>query len=374
MERLTLDDLVLSPSASLRIAMERMTRNRLGVLFVCDAHSHLMGVISDGDIRRALLTDTLLISPLDRIMNPDPLVALNSEEAGQLLKQRAVVAVPLVNGAGSITGAVVEVDGGRLLLEHESAAAISDLQTCTGALAIIPARGNSKRIPRKNLAEVGGKPLVVRAIEAARDAKRVGTVLVSTDDLEIAEVARKAGATVPWLRPTSLARDDSPSIDVVIHAMEWALRYLDPSPSFALLIEPTAAFRTAQQIDRALELLEETAADCVMTVSEVPHVLHPEEVLVIEGAALRPYVDARSMGERRLRGGHGSVYVANGAVYALAIHSTMRYRTLFGEHTVPLITPWEEFIDIDTTSDLELANLLWSRIEKKQETSYARNH
>src|ERR1700733_8928688 len=105
---LKLSDLIIYSSEALRTALQRMTRNRRGVLFVCDENSHLVGVLSDGDVRRSLLDDTLLVSPVAKVMNTDPVTANNIAEATELLKRLAIVAVPVVDAGGRITEAAVE--------------------------------------------------------------------------------------------------------------------------------------------------------------------------------------------------------------------------------------------------------------------------
>src|SRR4030095_1107054 len=199
-----------------------------------------------------------------------------------------------------------------------------------GALAIIPARGGAKRLPRKNLAMAGGKPLLAWAILAAQKAKRVGRVLVSTDDLEIADTAKSYGVEVPWLRPASLARDDSSTLDVVIHAMQWALENLKPAPKFAVLLEPTAPLRTPKQIDDAIELLASGDADSVVSVSELPHVLNPEDLVAIDQGQLRPFDSSRTLDAAILRGRKAPVYTRNGLVYGLRIASVLAKKSLYG--------------------------------------------
>jgi CMP-N-acetylneuraminic acid synthetase len=98
----------------------------------------------------------------------------------------------------------------------------------------------------------------------------------------------------------------------------------------------------------------------VASVSEVPHVLNPEELLLCEDGLLRPYIGTQSMDTRRLRGKQTSVYVQNGLVYAFRMNSLLEHHSLYGQKTIPLFTPWEDFVDIDTMEDLQLAN---SRVE-----------
>ena len=117
-------------------------------------------------------------------------------------------------------------------------------------LAIVPARGGSKRLPRKNVLLLGGKPLIAWTIDAARDSGCFVDVLVSTDDAEIADRARAHGALVPWLRPPEFATDTARSIDVVLHALDWYERERGAVAGM-MLLQPTSPFRTAGKIGRA---------------------------------------------------------------------------------------------------------------------------
>jgi CMP-N,N'-diacetyllegionaminic acid synthase len=353
---LKFSDLIIYSSVVLRTALQRMTQNRRGVLFVCDEDGHLIGALSDGDVRRSLLDNTLLISPIGKVMNTDPISALNIQEATEFLHRMNIVAVPVVDVQGKILEIVVEDQNSVIVLSCEDQGRDSDTVIEAGALAIIPARGGSKRIPKKNLAKVAGKTLLAWTIQAAKRSKNVSHVLVSTDDLEIAEAARAMNIDVPWLRPESLSGDTTATLDVILHALNWSVQNLMPAPEFAVLLEPTAPIRKPSQIDDAVSLLRDSDADCVASVSELPHVFHPEEVLVNQQGLLRPYLSDRTMDSRRLRNEQSSVYVLNGLVYAFRIQSVLSGEGLFGRKTLPMITPWEDFVDIDTPEDLELAN------------------
>jgi CMP-N-acetylneuraminic acid synthetase len=352
---LSLSDMIIGSSESLRVALERMTRNRRGVLFVCDQDSHLVGVLSDGDVRRSILNDTLLVSPVDRVMNTDPVTAPSSGEATHLLQRMNIVAVPVVDAEGIIRSVVVEDRDTVQVLARAADENDGQIRTAAGVLAIIPARGGSKRIPRKNLAPVAGRSLLAWSIQAARNAQHVSRVLVSTDDAEIATSARAEGAEVPWLRPESLSADDTSTLDVLVHALGWAVDKLTPPPEVAVLLEPTAPLRTGEHIDRAIAMLLASDADCVAAVSELPHVFHPEEVLTVEQGELKPFLAGRTMDSRRLRNRQSAAYVLNGLVYAVRVSSVLAGRGLFGNKTLPLVTSWEDFLDIDTPDDLDLA-------------------
>ena len=148
-------------------------------------------------------------------------------------------------------------------------------------LAVIPARGGSKSIPRKNLADVNGRPLLSFVIEAARSARRLQRVVVSTEDDEIAAVAREWGAEVPFRRPDDLATDEISILPVVRHAM-WEMDQLGFAADAVLSLQPTSPFLEGDDIDRAVAKLEETGADSVVSVQLIAHE-HPFWVKKLEG-------------------------------------------------------------------------------------------
>ena len=354
---LTLDDLVIGSSEHLKAAMQRMTRNRCGILFVCDDDFHLVGILSDGDVRRTLLADSLLSSPVNNVMNTDPVVAHTVGEASELVRNLSIVAVPVVDSYGRIREAALENGTEFLVLRPGPGGPDIRLSVQTGVLAIRPARAGSKRIPRKNLAPVAGRPLLTWAIEVAKRVDKVSYVLVSTDDAQIAEVARGAGAETPWVRPPDLSEDATPTIDVLMHAVTWAVDNLKPRPEFALLLEPTAPLRTPEHLEQALDILVASDADCVMSVSELPHVLNPEELLIIDEGCVRPYLPYRTLDDRPPRGQQSPAFVQNGLVYAFRVSSLLRTRSLYGQKTLPLLTAWEDFLDIDAPADLQSATM-----------------
>jgi CMP-N-acetylneuraminic acid synthetase len=352
---MTLEDLMIGSSESLRSALQRMTKNRRGVLFVCDEGSHLVGVLSDGDVRRGLLDDTLLMSPVAKIMNMDPVTAENLEDAAALVRRMAIVAVPVVDDEGRVVHAAMEQLDQIVSLSRESDSQPVALEGKLATIAIIPARGGSKRIPRKNLAMLAGRSLLEWTIRAARESKYVSSIVVSTDDPEIAAEARRLGVDVPWLRPADLSRDDSPTIDALVHAAQWAFDNLG-SPEWGVLLEPTAPLRRGHHLDAAIEKLAASDASCVASVSAVPHNFHPEELLTVDQDKVTPYLPYRTMNTRNLRGQQSDVYLPNGLVYAFRMKSLLETHSLYGEKTAALITPWEDYLDIDTEHDLKCAD------------------
>ncbi|MEK9195421.1 MAG: acylneuraminate cytidylyltransferase family protein, partial [Patescibacteria group bacterium] len=122
-------------------------------------------------------------------------------------------------------------------------------------LALIPARGGSKGIPKKNIKLLGGKPLIVWSIEVAKQSRYIDRIIVSTDNEEIAEVARSAGAEVPFLRPAEIAQDLTPDMPVFEHALAWLRENDNFIPEFIVHLRPTGPLRTAKEIDEAIEML-----------------------------------------------------------------------------------------------------------------------
>ncbi len=351
-------DLIVFPESSLRAAMEKMTRNRKGVLFISDDSGRLLGVLSDGDVRRSLLDNTLMLAPVTQIMNTDPVTSGNVSDAEKILAERPVLAVPVVSGQGMIQEILVQVTGKAVSLKPlKSVSAPDETVKSLAALAIIPARGNSKRIPRKNLQAVGGKPLLAWAVLAAKAARHVEHTLISTDNDEIARTAKQYGAEAPWLRPAHLSEDDSKTLDVILHALEWAVREYHPKPEYAVLLEPTAPLRQAHHIDEALMLLAQSGADSVVSVCQVPHAFHPEEMLAIEQGMIRPFLPSRTMDSRKLRGEQPPAYIPSGHVYAFRIEAVLKNKSLYGKKCLPYLMDWDVYLDVDTPADLRAADL-----------------
>jgi CMP-N-acetylneuraminic acid synthetase len=224
-------------------------------------------------------------------------------------------------------------------------------------LAIIPARGGSKRFPRKNIVRLDGRPLIAFTIAAAASAYRLGRTIVSTDDDEIATVARACGADVPFLRPSSLAADQSPAIDVISHALER----LDAAGTLfntVVLLQPTSPFRTGAQIDEAVALFEKTGADTVTSVRvahEHPYYCWTQK----EGEdTLSPFF---SLSEQALpRQELPPAFVENGAIYVVK-RSVLANGTLYGSRVVPYLMDDRSSLDIDTEEDFHFAESLLNR-------------
>lgn len=149
-------------------------------------------------------------------------------------------------------------------------------------LGLIPARGGSKGIPGKNIRLLGGRPLLAWTAEAALASRRLSRVVLSTDDEGISEAGRRCGLDVPFLRPAELARDDTPTLPVVRHALET----LEDGFDAVCLLQPTSPFRRAEDIDACIAMLEERGLDAVVSVLPVPAEHNPHWVYFEDGAGL----------------------------------------------------------------------------------------
>jgi CMP-N,N'-diacetyllegionaminic acid synthase len=208
-------------------------------------------------------------------------------------------------------------------------------------LGLIPARGGSKGVLRKNLAVVAGKPLLAWTVEAARAARELTDVVVSTDDDEIA-----AAAGVDVLRrPTELSGDETPMLDVVRHAIE-AL-----TPDVVVLLQPTSPLRRAEHVDACVHLLRDSGADAVVSVVEVPHRYRPEALMDVVDGRVVPRGTARTRQEKE------RVYARNGPA-VLVVRAASLGDDLYAGDCRPYLMDERDSIDVDTAFDLELVDLL----------------
>lgn len=221
-------------------------------------------------------------------------------------------------------------------------------------LALVPARGGSKRVVNKNIRELGGKPLIAWTIEAARGAPELADVLVSTDSPAIAQAAEAAGALVPWLRPAELATDTSSSMAVCLHALDWYEQEKGPVDGL-LLLQPTSPFRTTDSIRSAIKLFCADTTKSVVSLS--PAASHPMWCYRVDQNVIEPFID---VGKRPTRSQDlPSAYVLNGALY-IASPTYLRDRGSFiGSDSIPLVMDDpQETVDIDTELDWMLAETI----------------
>ncbi len=224
-------------------------------------------------------------------------------------------------------------------------------------LGVIPARGGSKGVPRKNLREVGGRPLVAWSVEVAREAADVlYRTVVSTDDEEIAEVCRGLGGDVPFLRPPDLGGDRVPMVPVLRHAVRAVEEEEGRPVDWVMLLQPTNPFRTAEDIREAVRLASQGGCDSVISVVRVLHV-HPILMKRIEGDRLLPYCIEEEEGTRR-QDYDPPAYMRNGAIYLTGRDTLVERGSIWGETIRPYVMPAERSVGIDSELDLKLADLL----------------
>ena len=230
-------------------------------------------------------------------------------------------------------------------------------------LAVVPARGGSKGIPRKNLQLLGGRPLVALAVEAGRATMPlVSRVVCSTDDTEIAAVAVAAGAEVPFLRPGDLAQDTSEDWPVFVHLLDWLAAHENWVPDLIVNLRPTSPLRTSRHVEAAIRLLLETGADSVKAVCLARQ--HPHKMwLRGSNAEIEPFLKTSfrlSRGPDVPRAQLDDVYWQNGVVDVTRREVVREQGVMIGRRVAGLVTLPEESIDIDTPMDLALAELLFA--------------
>jgi CMP-N,N'-diacetyllegionaminic acid synthase len=224
-------------------------------------------------------------------------------------------------------------------------------------LAVVPARGGSKGLPRKNLAPVGGVPLVARVGDVVRRCPSIDRAVVSTDDEEIAAVAASAGLDAPFRRPERISGDHIGDIDVLQHALaateaDDGLRY-----DVIVMLQPTAPLRDPADVERAVRLLVTDGLDAVWTVSKTDGKDHPvKQLRMEEGLLAYDHPDGGAFISRQRL---SPLWTRNGVAYVLS-RSTLDAGTLLGDRTAGLVTEGP-IVDIDGPLDLEWAEFLLAR-------------
>jgi len=221
-------------------------------------------------------------------------------------------------------------------------------------LGLIPARGGSKGVPRKNIRIVLGKPLIAWTIEAAKTCPLLNRVIVSTDDEEIAHVSREFGADVPFVRPRELAQDSTPDLPVCRHALQWLAEHDGFSPDIVVWLRPTAPLRTSYDIEDAINLLCESNVDCVRSICVAEH--HPYWMYRLENDILIPLMEDVTVPANRQT--LPEVYRLNGAVDVIRTESIPESGHLFSGSICGFVMPIERSIDIDQEIDLLISELL----------------
>ncbi len=212
-------------------------------------------------------------------------------------------------------------------------------------LAVILARGGSKRLPGKNIKLLGGQPLITWSIDIAKNIPDVCDILVSTDDLSISSVSSAAGALVPWLRPSDLATDNATSVDAVLHALEWyESEYGDVDG--VMLLQPTSPYRSSETILEGIKRFSQQRRS-VVAVSEVK--IDPARCFIIQTDSLKMCVTNPKSTQQ-------ATYAVNGSLYLISTDELRKTRSFFSTASVPLIVDSpRESLDIDDDFDWWLA-------------------
>lgn len=231
-------------------------------------------------------------------------------------------------------------------------------------LGIITARGGSKSIPRKNIKDFCGRPLLTWTAEAGLQSGALTRFILSTDDQEIAEVAKDSGVEVPFMRPAELAEDKTPSLPVLQHAAMWLREQEGYSPDYMVLLEPTSPGRQPYHIKEAVELLLKTNADSIVSVAEVPghhsphwqfHVADEGQLELFTGGSIKNII--------RRRQDLPKTYFRNGAIYAFRPELLFAADpSLYGDDTRAYIMDAKYSLDIDSPEDWVVAEALFKRL------------
>lgn len=184
-------------------------------------------------------------------------------------------------------------------------------------LGVITARGGSKSIPRKNIKELAGKPLIAWTIEAAKESGVFDRVILSTDDDEIAAVGKQWGAEVPFMRPPELAQDATPHLPVMQHALTWLKEHEGYEPDFVCILQPTAPLRQAWHLREAVALLRKTGADSVVSMVDIPGHFSPYWAVKVDSEGLGTLLVSGEPIKKRIprRQSLPKAYTHSGAIY-----------------------------------------------------------
>lgn len=225
-------------------------------------------------------------------------------------------------------------------------------------IALITARGGSKGIPRKNVKDIAGKPLIAYTIEAAKLSGACDRVIVTTDDPEIADVSRTWGAEVPFMRPANLAEDKTPTLPVAAHAVAWLKEHESYEPDAVMILQPTTPMRQAIHIREGIELLRASGADSVVSISEIPsHVspywaIHLDEqklmTLLLTGEPFRKRIPQRQLLPK--------AYIQNGGFFLFRTYTLSGTEpSLYGDHAHGYVMDPYLGVNIDSIEDWDLA-------------------
>lgn len=230
-------------------------------------------------------------------------------------------------------------------------------------LCIIPARGGSKGIHKKNLVKLCGKSLIEYTIDEAKKSNLITRTILSSDDDEIISFCRNKNIEILFKRPVKLAEDQSSMLSVIEHAVKYLKDNENYKPDIILLLQPTSPLRSYHNIDEALTKLIDSNADSIVSVIEVPHNYNPYSIMKLKKDYLIPYLkyDER----KNIRQLKPIFYARNGAaIYAFTYNCLINKKSIFGDKILPYFMKKEDSIDIDDEIDLVLAEALLKKNSK----------
>ncbi len=224
-------------------------------------------------------------------------------------------------------------------------------------LAIIPARGGSQGVPKKNIKKLGDKPLICYTIETAMSSKYVDKIVVSSDSEEILNVAKKY--SIDFInRPSELSSDDIAMTDVIDHALRASEEKFKENFDYVLLLQPTSPFRSSEDIDLSIEELTDGDFDGVISVNRLLDG-HPARIKKIENGILKPFcIEEQDIPRQNLR---PEAYIRNGAIYLIKKNHFLQNKTVKEGRMKPYIMPLERSVNIDEPVDFEIAEFLLSK-------------
>lgn len=223
-------------------------------------------------------------------------------------------------------------------------------------LAVIPARGGSKGLPGKNIKPLNDKPLIAWSIESANASKLINKTIVSTDDSKIIDVAKKFGANIPFVRPEELSSDTATTKDVLIHALN-ELNNLDETYDYLVLLQPTTPFRKAGDIDKMIQIAQQSNSDMVVSVKETSS--NPYYVLFEEDE--NGFLQKSKPSSFTRRQDCPTVYEYNGSIYVIKVSALMAKDSLSFDKTIKYLMDEFHSVDIDSQFDLDFAEFLLSK-------------
>lgn len=233
-------------------------------------------------------------------------------------------------------------------------------------LAVITARGGSKGLPGKNIKLLGGKPLIAYTIEVAKKSKLISHLIVSTDDKGIAEVAKRFGAEVPFMRPKELATDEAGHLGVMKHAVAFMEKKEGIIFDYVVILQPTSPFKTADDIDNTIKVISAKKADSAVSMIEVGKDNHPVKIKKILNGMVVPYCVKEKEGLRRQD--IPVAYKRSGDVYVINRDLLMKKNKIFGKRIAGFLVPSERSVDINNEFDWFRAEYILKKLKEKKQS------